>query len=486
MAIYSLNVASVGKTTHAAGTAGAHALYIARPDAQPYLDAEHMPTDANDARAWLDRHEAADRKNARIVDKIRLALPRELTQEQRAEVLREFCQDITGGRVPWFAGIHQSGKDEHNPHAHIIIRDRDIETGKRVLKWSDSPRDRQKAGLPPNAVEYIRERWEEIGNRALERAGHDVRIDRRTLEAQGIDREPTIHIGPRANHIEAEVSRPESYERPQRKRRLRNSRQDGCEIADYPTIDSGRTRQERNAEIIDLNLERAARSPDMETRERARWLRDQIKQDNRLERELAREARQHTYARRRLKTQMRDVQSDARAVTADEKQQASVYLKAQWVNGRATMKTRHDKDRDELKVNQSTFRAKFMRVVDITGRTKRRQADERDALQKRHATERFSFLEKYRDLRTKVADAVKSRHQERMETIKADYKPRLSELRKLRLASELEADRRRQDRAAEREQSQRRHEQAMQTIRRMQQERLAREQDRLRGGPRMR
>src|SRR5690606_1659300 len=163
-----------------------------------------------------------------------------------------------------------------------------------------------------------------------------------------------------ASHIEAEVSRPDSAERPQRKRRLRNSGQEGCEIANYPSIDSGRTRQERNAEIIDLNLERSARSPDLETRERARWLRDQIRQDNRLERELAREARHHTYARRQLKAQMRAEQTAARQVTAEERKQAGEYLKAQWVNGRATMKARHDKDRDTLKAQQSTFRARFM------------------------------------------------------------------------------------------------------------------------------
>lgn len=40
-------------------------------------------------------------------------------------------------------------------------------------------------------------------NAALERAGMDERIDRRTLEAQGIERVPTKHIGPQARQIEA-------------------------------------------------------------------------------------------------------------------------------------------------------------------------------------------------------------------------------------------------------------------------------------------
>ena len=48
---------------------------------------------------------------------------------------------------------------------------RDIDTGKRVLRWSDSPRDRAKMDLPPNAVDHIRERWEVMANAALQKAG---------------------------------------------------------------------------------------------------------------------------------------------------------------------------------------------------------------------------------------------------------------------------------------------------------------------------
>lgn len=43
MAIYSLNLKSIGRTTHAAGTAGAHVLYIARPDAKAELVYCHQP-----------------------------------------------------------------------------------------------------------------------------------------------------------------------------------------------------------------------------------------------------------------------------------------------------------------------------------------------------------------------------------------------------------------------------------------------------------
>jgi septal ring factor EnvC (AmiA/AmiB activator) len=51
-------------------------------------------------------------------------------------------------------------------------------------------------------LEGWREAWERTQNRYLERHGHDARVDRRTLEAQGIDRKPTTHLGPHASAIE--------------------------------------------------------------------------------------------------------------------------------------------------------------------------------------------------------------------------------------------------------------------------------------------
>ena len=51
-------------------------------------------------------------------------------------------------------------------------------------------------------LESWREAWERTQNRYLERHGHEARVDRRTLEAQGIDREPTTHLGPHAHAME--------------------------------------------------------------------------------------------------------------------------------------------------------------------------------------------------------------------------------------------------------------------------------------------
>jgi hypothetical protein len=51
-------------------------------------------------------------------------------------------------------------------------------------------------------LEHWRERWADSQNRALEKYGHEARVDHRSLEEQGIDREPTTHLGPNAQAME--------------------------------------------------------------------------------------------------------------------------------------------------------------------------------------------------------------------------------------------------------------------------------------------
>lgn len=171
--------------------------YITRAGACREVLGSDMPVPAagergGEARAWLDQQENADRKNARVIDKVTIALPLELDATQRVELVRAFAAEVTQGRVPWLAAVHDQDRDADNPHAHVVLRDRDLETGKTALRMSSK-----------GSTEMLRETWERACNAALERAGVDERIDRRTLEAQGIEREPTKHIGPQALQIEA-------------------------------------------------------------------------------------------------------------------------------------------------------------------------------------------------------------------------------------------------------------------------------------------
>jgi hypothetical protein len=80
----------------------------------------------------------------------------------------------------------------------LLATTRDVTTGglgaKTTLEMNDS--NRRNLGLGPsiNELLHVRERWAMATNQALEQAHVAARIDHRTLEAQGIDREPLPHI----------------------------------------------------------------------------------------------------------------------------------------------------------------------------------------------------------------------------------------------------------------------------------------------------
>jgi hypothetical protein len=237
MAIYSLSHNPIGKSTQRDPyTASAHIAYITRARALQQLEACRMPDNGEDAAAWLKQAEDRDRKNARVVDKIMLALPRELSPEQRVELVRAFAEELTQGKASWLAAFHENEVDANNPHCHLVIRDRDPKTGKRVIGTSEK-----------GSTEKIRKAWEMQANDALLVAGKQQRIDRRTLEAQGLKRRATIHEGVRARRMRSDGRNPRS--RPRRYRNGAGAKRRMREVQ-YPRIDNGRSRHDYNRQIV--------------------------------------------------------------------------------------------------------------------------------------------------------------------------------------------------------------------------------------------
>ncbi len=231
MAIFSLNHSFVGRSTHPPGAAGAWTRYITRPEACTVILGERMPLDRK-VYAWLDEQENGDRKNARVIDRVVVALPSELSRDQNIELLQDFGERATQGRASWMAAIHDGPGDADNPHAHIVFRDRDVETGRRVMLTTEA-----------GSTQRFREAWEEEVNRALERAGLEARVDCRSLKDQGIDREPQIHVGAGAERL---AERDHEFESSAKQvTRLIDGKATEVTV-NYPEIDRGLTRAEEN------------------------------------------------------------------------------------------------------------------------------------------------------------------------------------------------------------------------------------------------
>jgi hypothetical protein len=128
-----------------------------------------------------------------------------LTDQQREWLVKDYVREqFTRKGMIADVNIHEPSEagDERNHHAHILLTMRAIEPegfGPKVREWNSREQ-----------VEKWREEWERITNRHLERHGQDARIDRRTLEAQGIEREPTTHRGPHVDAIARKGTEPEN------------------------------------------------------------------------------------------------------------------------------------------------------------------------------------------------------------------------------------------------------------------------------------
>ncbi|MFN3826111.1 MAG: MobQ family relaxase [Micavibrio sp.] len=149
------------------------------------------------ALLWNAAEAAETRKNARVAREVILALPHELDLSARKILARDMAAYLVERyRVVVDVALHSPyGKDGHDPrnhHAHLLFTTREVTKdglGKKTRILDDKEHG-------PQEIEAIRAVWEALANAALEQAGIESRIDRRTLMDQGIDRIPEIHIGP--------------------------------------------------------------------------------------------------------------------------------------------------------------------------------------------------------------------------------------------------------------------------------------------------
>ncbi len=241
---------------------------------------------------WNAAEASENRKNSRVAREVILALPHELSDTEREALSHDMALYlIERYRVAVDVAVHSpvagDGHDPRNHHAHLLFTTREVT--KDGLGAKTRILDDKVSG--PQEVEIIRQVWETLANDALERAGFtDAKIDRRSLEDQGIDRIPQTHEGKASKNAEAlqsllakdfkkahrddDEDKSDDEEEGSGEKSSSSSSSSGSGSAhnlqskvreddkgrkiDYPAIDKKQTRTTFNDEIKALNGKRAA------------------------------------------------------------------------------------------------------------------------------------------------------------------------------------------------------------------------------------
>jgi hypothetical protein len=132
-----------------------------------------------------------------VAREFQVGLPYELSAQQRRELARTFSQEVADRyKVVVDLAIHlpRTSGDPRNHHAHLLLSSRQItETGFGAKAGLDMQSSGfRRLGLPVGIAEIkaMRERWATLTNEAFQSAGLNMRVDHRSLKAQGIDRNP--------------------------------------------------------------------------------------------------------------------------------------------------------------------------------------------------------------------------------------------------------------------------------------------------------
>ena len=160
-------------------------------------------------------------KKGQLARRFVLAIPRELPRSQYADLIRDYCREffVSKGMIADFA-IHDKG--DGNPHAHILLTMRAMdetgkwlpksrkvydldENGERIRLASGRWKSHKEDTVDWNDQKYAeiwRQGWADTANRYLEAIGSPERLDLRSYARQGIDKIPTVHMGPAVSQLE--------------------------------------------------------------------------------------------------------------------------------------------------------------------------------------------------------------------------------------------------------------------------------------------
>ena len=148
----------------------------------------------NRSELWNKVEASELRHDSQLARDINIAIPVELDRDKQIALVREYVKTnyVDRGMV---ADVNFHDLQSNNPHAHIMLTMRDLVVTDGRIEFGNKNRDWNSKDL----LIQQRQSWEKLTNQYLNEAGHNIKIDCRTLEEQGIERIPQIHLGANVN-----------------------------------------------------------------------------------------------------------------------------------------------------------------------------------------------------------------------------------------------------------------------------------------------
>jgi MobA/MobL family len=161
---------------------------------------ENAPEWASDRSAlWNAAEQAETRINSTVAREFEIGLPSELNAEQRRELALTLGREIVERhQCAVDISIHAPGSegDHRNHHAHILLSTRRL--GHEGFTEKTRELDQKQSG----EIVRWRERFAELQNGQFQALGIEQHVDHRSYKDQGIEREPTQHLGAEATALE--------------------------------------------------------------------------------------------------------------------------------------------------------------------------------------------------------------------------------------------------------------------------------------------
>lgn len=158
---------------------------------------------------WNAAEAAEKRKDARVAREYIVALPHEATAKERQQLAVELSQYLAnsygiGVDLNIHAPHRHKGTENNNHHAHILTTTRMVTPHgfgqKSDIELCNTDRATRNLCSSADELKRIRAHWAELQNTVLAKYG--IQVSALSLQDQGINREPTLHLGPQATALE--------------------------------------------------------------------------------------------------------------------------------------------------------------------------------------------------------------------------------------------------------------------------------------------